>query len=98
MTRGRLLCGMGQSIDDLPLETLLELFQALTDPENVGTPNGGWAVAPWEAESAARGEGGPLERVLVPRPGSLPIADRSEPVVMDEATDSDGGVWLWFEH
>ena len=81
---------MGQRIDDLSLETLLELFQAITEPR---AGDGGWRAEPSE-EAAA--EGGPFERVVAP---DLDRARPSEePVPMAEASDSDSGTWLWLEH
>ena len=79
---------MGQRIDDLPLETLLELFQAITEPHG---ENGGWRAEPSEDASA---EGGPFERVVAP--SSERTTD--EPVPMAEASDADSGTWLWLEH
>jgi hypothetical protein len=80
---------MGQGIDDLSLETLLELFQAITEPRG---EDGGWRAQP----SGPSAEGGPFERVIAPE-GER---DRStdEPVPMAEATDADSGTWLWLEH
>ena len=79
---------MSQRIDDLSLETLLELFQALTEPRG---EDGGWRAEPSTDGSA---EGGPFERVVAP--GSDRPAD--EPVPMGEASDADSGTWLWLEH
>ena len=81
---------MGQRIDDLPLETLLELFQAITEPR---AADGGWRAEPSEESSA---EGGPFERVVAPDGERSRPAD--EPVPMAEASDSDSGTWLWLEH
>jgi hypothetical protein len=79
---------MGQGIDDLSLETLLELFQAITEPRGEG---GDWRAQP---STDAAAEGGPFERVVAP------LSDRApdEPVPMAEATDADSGTWLWLEH
>ena len=79
---------MGQRIDDLSLETLLELFQAITEPR--GT-DGGWRAEPSEDTST---EGGPFERLVAP--GGERTAE--EPVPMAEASDADSGTWLWLEH
>jgi hypothetical protein len=78
---------MGQRIDDLSLETLLELFQAITEPRG---EDGGWRAEP-SADASA--EGGPFERVVAPE---RERAD--EPVPMAEASDADSGTWLWLEH
>ena len=81
---------MGQRIDDLSLETLLELFQAITEPRGEG---GGWRAERSEDGSA---EGGPFERVEAPGGERGRTAD--EPVPMAEASDADSGTWLWLEH
>ena len=81
---------MGQGIDDLSLETLLELFQAITEPRGDG---GGWRA---EHSEDAIAEGGPFERVVAPSPELDAATD--EPVPMGEASDADGGTWLWLEH
>ena len=81
---------MGQRIDDLSLETLLELFQAITEPPG---GNGGWRAEPSEEASA---EGGPFERVVAPDGDRNRPVD--EPVPMAEASDADSGTWLWLEH
>jgi hypothetical protein len=81
---------MAQRIDDLSLETLLELFQAITEPRGA---DGGWRAQPSEDASA---EGGPFERVVAPdAERSRPV---DEPVPMAEASDADSGTWLWLEH
>jgi len=81
---------MGQRIDDLSLETLLELFQAITEPRGA---DGGWRAEPSEDAAA---EGGPFERVEAPEID--PGRPAEEPVPMAEASDSDSGTWLWLEH
>ncbi len=81
---------MGHGIDDLSIEALLELFQAITEPRG---DDGGWRAEP---SKEAVAEGGPFEKVIAPLPPSDPAAD--EPVPMDEASDADGGTWLWLEH
>ena len=80
---------MGQEIDDLSLEALLELFQAITGPRGA---DGGWRAEP---STDAGAEGGPFERVVAPE-SDRPTAD--EPVPMEEASDADSGTWLWLEH
>jgi hypothetical protein len=81
---------MGQRIDDLSLPTLLELFQAITEPRG---SDGGWRAERSDDTSA---EGGPYERVAAPDGQRLRPGD--EPVPMAEATDADSGTWLWLEH
>ena len=81
---------MGQRIDDLSLSTLLELFQAITEPRSA---DGGWRA---QRSDDASAEGAPFERVVAPDgPTSRPADD---PVPMAEATDADSGTWLWLEH
>jgi hypothetical protein len=74
---------MGQRIDDLSLDTLLELFQAITEPRR---EDGGWRGARSDVA-----EGGAYETVVLPD-------SADEPVPMAEASDADGGTWLWLEH
>jgi len=81
---------MGQGIDDLSLDTLLELFQAITEPRGDA---GGWRAERSEDTSA---EGGPFERVEAPDDERTRSVD--EPVPMAEASDADSGTWLWLEH
>jgi hypothetical protein len=81
---------MGQRIDDLSIETLLELFQAITEPRG---GDGGWRAEPSEDAFA---EGGPFERVEAPSREEVRPPD--EPVPMAEASDADSGTWLWLEH
>jgi hypothetical protein len=81
---------MGQRIDDLSLDTLLELFQAITEPREA---DGGWRAERSDDTSA---EGGPFERVVAPDGQKSRSAD--DPVPMAEATDADSGTWLWLEH
>jgi hypothetical protein len=82
---------MGQRIEDLSLEALMELFQAIT--ERPGAPRRRLSPPP-----PAR----ILEKVLVPPPSiAYPAASDGtdpRPVPMDEATEGEGGIWLWFEH
>jgi hypothetical protein len=82
---------MGQRIDDLSLDTLLELFQAITEPRGA---DGGWRAEPSSEDASA--EGGPFERVEAPDIERSRSPD--EPVPMAEASDSDSGTWLWLEH
>jgi hypothetical protein len=86
---------MGQGIDDLSIEALLEMFQALTEP---GGKDGGWRAEPSPESS---GEGAPFERVVVDE-AIAPVASRDasadEPMPMGEASDADSGTWLWLEH
>ena len=84
---------MGQRIDDLSLDTLLELFQAITEP---GGADGGWRAERSERSDDASAEGGPFERVVAP--GGQPSRPADEPVPMGEASDADSGTWLWLEH
>ena len=81
---------MGQGIDDLSLDTLLELFQAITEPRR---DDGGWRA---ERSGDTSAEGGPFERVEAPDGERTRSVD--EPVPMAEANDADSGTWLWLEH